>query len=47
MVDDPLKNLDLTDEEQALIESIGQKIADNMDTVQKDVSENYLLKRDE
>lgn len=40
MVDDPLKNLDLTDEEQALIESIGQKIADNMDAVQKDVSEN-------
>ncbi len=40
MVDDPLKDIDLTDEEQALLESIGKKITDNMDAVSKDVQEN-------
>jgi|TARA_B100000073_G_scaffold84137_1_gene64759 hypothetical protein len=37
---DPLKDVDLTDEEKALLESIGQKIADNMEAVKKDVHAN-------
>tara|TARA_S200002703_G_scaffold20667_5_gene17055 strand:- start:38097 stop:38510 length:414 start_codon:yes stop_codon:yes gene_type:complete len=40
MVDDPLKDIDLTDEEQAFLESIGKKITDNMESVSKDVQEN-------
>jgi len=40
MVDDPLKDIDLTDEERALLESIGKKITDNMESVSKDVQEN-------
>ena len=37
---DPLKNIDLTDEEKTFLESIGKKITDNMESVKKDVQEN-------